>query len=117
MKISECIPIVSVSCIETAKSFFVDLLGFTVDFEVDAVVGLLHGSVLIYCIAENSENNRQPAGSANLNFMMDEVDELYSRCLAADVEILVEPDNRTYGQRDFAVRDQDGNVMVFSCGL
>ena len=117
MKISECIPIVSVSSIEAAKSFFVDLLGFTVDFEVDDVVGLLHGSVLIYCIAENCENNRQPAGSANLNFMVDEVDELYSRCVAAHVEILVEPDNRTYGQRDFAVRDQDGNVMVFSCSL
>ena len=117
MKISECIPIVSVSSIEAAKSFFVDLLGLTIDFEVDAVVGLLHGSVLIYCIAENSENNRQPAGSANLNFMMDEVDELYSRCVTAHVEILVEPDHSTYCQLDFAVLDQDVNVIVFSCGL
>ena len=115
--INECIPIVSVSSIEAAKVWFGDLLGFKVDFDAGEVVGLLHGNIVIYCITDTSENNRQPAGSANLNFMVDEVDDLYDKCVAVGIEVLVEPGDRPYGQRDFAIRDHDGNVYVFSCGL
>jgi len=29
--------------------------------------------------------------------------------------VIVEPGDRDYGQRDFAIRDPDGNVLVFGC--
>jgi len=49
--------------------------------------------------------------------MVDEVDELFSRCHEAGAEILIKPEDRAYGQRDFAIKDPDGNVLVFACGL
>ena len=116
-QITECIPIVTVSDIAKSMSFYTDTLGFRIDFDAGEVSGLLHGNVLIYLIAESSENKRKPAGSANLCFMVDEVDELYERCCAAGSEVLVKPGDRVYGQRDFAISDRDGNVLVFACGL
>ena len=114
--ISECIPIITIAEMERAKAFYSGVLGFRIDFDAGEVAGLLHGNVMIYLIAESSEHQRQPAGSANLNFMVDEVDGLYERCREAGVEVLVEPGDRVYGQRDFAIRDADGNVLVFACG-
>jgi len=29
--------------------------------------------------------------------------------------VIVEPGDRDYRQRDFAIRDPDGNVLVFGC--
>ncbi len=115
--INECIPIVSVSSVENAKVWFSELLGFRLDFDAGDVIGLVHGEILKNCIAESSHNNRQPAGSANLNFFVDEVDELYAKCVAAGVEVSVEPEDRSYGQRDFSIHDPDGNVFVFACSL
>ena len=116
-QIKECIPIVTVSRIEQSKTFYTETLGFKVDFDTGEVAGLLHGNVMIYLVSELSENRRQPAGSANLNFLVDEVDELFCRCVESGAEILVIPEDRTYGQRDFAIKDSDGNVLVFACGL
>ena len=115
--VSECIPIVTVSDINSSKEFYVETLGFKVDFDAGEIAGLLHGSVMLYLIDQSSENQRQPAGSANLSFMTDEVDELCERCRRAGAEVFVEPDDRPYGQRDFAVRDRDGNVLVFACAV
>jgi catechol 2,3-dioxygenase-like lactoylglutathione lyase family enzyme len=115
--ITECIPIIPVNDLTRAQGFYAETLGFSVDFDFEDVVGLLHGSVLIYLISAASPNCRQPAGSANLNFLVDEVDELFDRCKEADTTILVEPEDRPYGQRDFAVKDPDGNVLFFACGL
>ena len=70
-------------------------------------------NVLIYLIAESSENKRKPGGSANLSFMVDEVDELYERCCAAGSEVLVKPGDRVYGQRDFAISDCDAQKVGF----
>ena len=116
-QIKECIPIVVVSRIEQSKTFYTETLGFTVHFDTGEVVGLLHDKVMIYLVSELSEHRRQPAGSANLNFLVDEVDELFCRCVESGAEILVNPEDRTYGQRDFAIKDSDGNVLVFACGL
>ena len=114
-RISECIPIITVSSVDEAKLFYTDALGFRVDFDAGEVVGLLHGDVMIYLISDASANRRQEAGTANLNFMVDEVDDLFEQCRAAGAEVLVEPGDRSYGQRDFAIRDHDGNVLVFGC--
>lgn len=114
-QINECIPIVTVSEIDQSKAFYAETLGFHVDFDAGEVAGMLHGNVMIYLISESSENRRQPAGSSNLNFIVDEVDDLFARCREAGAEVIVEPGDRPYGQRDFAIRDRDGNVLVFGC--
>jgi catechol 2,3-dioxygenase-like lactoylglutathione lyase family enzyme len=113
----ECNPIITVSDITAAKSFYVDVLGFSVDFDTGEVLGLLKDDVLILLISQDSENVRQPPGSSNVSFLTSEVDQLYRNCVAANAEVLVTPGDRPYGQRDFAIRDPDGSVLSFGCAL
>ena len=113
----ECNPIITVRDVSEARRFYVDVIGFAVDFDVGDVAGLIKDNVLILLMGQDSENVRQPPGSSNISFLTDEVDLLYNKCLAARANILVEPGDRTYGQRDFALRDPDGNVLSFGCAI
>lgn len=114
----DCIPIITVRDVRRATGFYVDVLGFSLDFETGPphfVTGLFKDAVQVMLIGSDGVNVRQEPGTANLNFFADEVDELFSACLDAAVEVIVEPADRDYGQRDFAIRDPDGNVLVFGC--
>jgi catechol 2,3-dioxygenase-like lactoylglutathione lyase family enzyme len=114
----DCIPIITVRDVKRATSFYVDVLGFSVDFETgapDFVTGLFKDAVQVMLIGSDGVNVRQRPGTANVNFFADEVDDLFSACRNAAVEVIVEPGDRDYGQRDFAIRDPDGNVLVFGC--
>ena len=116
----DCTPILTVRDLERAKRLFVDVLGFRLDFEVgapDFVAGLFKDSVQVMLIGADGVNVRQAPGTANVHFLTDEVDDLFSTCREAGLEVLVEPGDRSYGQRDFAVRDADGNVLVFGRAL
>jgi catechol 2,3-dioxygenase-like lactoylglutathione lyase family enzyme len=116
----ECIPIITVRELEEAKDFYVDVLGFRLDFEAgapDFVAGLFKDAVQVLLIGADGANVRQKPGTANINFFTDEVDELFAICRESGVEVVIEPGDRPYGQRDFAIRDPDGNVMVFSCAF
>ena len=125
--VNGCIPVLTVSSIEQARSLYVDVLGFSVDFEfspdgagqgsVTKFVGLLHGDVMIHVIEESSDKARQPAGSGNISLFVDEIDELFTSCRRNGVTVIVEPGDRVYGQRDFAIRDDDGNVLTFGCEI
>jgi catechol 2,3-dioxygenase-like lactoylglutathione lyase family enzyme len=116
----DCIPIITVRDVERATRFYVDVLGFSLDFETGAphfVSGLFKDAVQLMLIGSDGVNVRQQPGTANLNFFADEVDELFSACRDAAVEVIIEPGDRDYGQRDFAIRDPDGNVLVFGCAV
>lgn len=113
----DCIPIIAVRNLERAKTFYMGLLGFGLDFDGSEVVGLLKDRVQIYLIVESSKNTRQEPGTGNLIILTHEVDELFERCRSAGVDVIVEPDDRPYGQRDFALRDPDGNVLIFACNI
>jgi catechol 2,3-dioxygenase-like lactoylglutathione lyase family enzyme len=111
----DCNPIITVSDIQEAKNFYIDVIGFDLDFDSGDVIGLVNSNVLILLIDQESENVRQPPGSSNISFLTDEVDSLFSRCASAKVDVIERPADRPYGQRDFAIRDRDGNVLNFGC--
>ena len=116
--LKDCIPIITVRNLERATRFYVDVLGFSLDFESGAphfVRGLFKDAVLVILVGSNGVNVRQQPGTSNLSFFADEVDELFSTCRNSAAEVIIEPGDRDYGQRDFAIRDPDGNVLVFGC--
>jgi catechol 2,3-dioxygenase-like lactoylglutathione lyase family enzyme len=119
-RLRDCIPIVTVRDVERAAKFYVDVLGFRLDFATgppDYVVGLFKDEVQLMLIGSNGVNARQQPGTANISFFADEVDQLFARCSDAAVEVIVAPGDRDYGQRDFAIHDPDGNVLVFACAV
>jgi len=110
-------PVLTVERLADATAFYCGVLGFQLDFDAGDVAGLVRDGVLVLLIDAESPNARQAAGSGNVSFLTTEVDALHRRCRTAGADIIVEPGDRPYGQRDFALRDPDGNVLVFGCAL
>ena len=116
-KFTSLTPIFSVSDLSKSIEFYTETLGFQLDFiygEPQFYAGLFKDSVELHLV---SKNLRQPVGSGNLSILTNEVDDLYQKLLNSKVEILVPPDDRDYGLRDFSCRDLDGNIIVFGTDI
>ena len=116
-KFTSLTPIFSVSDLSKSIEFYTDTLGFQLDFiygEPQFYAGLFKDSIELHLV---SKNLRQPAGSGNLSILSDEVDDLHQKLIEAKVQIIVPPDDRDYGLRDFSCRDPDGNIIVFGTDI
>ena len=112
-KFTSLTPIFSVSDLSKSIEFYTETLGFQLDFiygEPQFYAGLFKDSVELHLV---SKNLRQPAGSGNLSILTNEVDDLHQKLIDAKVQIIVPPDDRDYGLRDFSCKDLDGNIIVF----
>lgn len=56
--------------------------------------------------------HREP-GSAGTYVVTDQVDALYERARGAGAEVLRELADQDYGNREFAIRDPEGNLWSF----
>lgn len=52
-------------------------------------------------------------GTAGMYVVTDQVDALYERVKAAGTEIIMERSDQDYGNREFALRDPEGNLWSF----
>lgn len=115
-KFRKTTPILTVRDVSRSIDFFVKALGLKLDFvygEPSFYAGLYSNDLEIHIINENSSNARQPAGKSNLSILVDEVDNLYNNLKERGVEILIAPEDRDYGLRDFSCTDPDGNIFNF----
>ena len=115
-KFRKTTPILTVRDVSRSIDFFVNALGLKLDFvygEPSFYAGLYSNDLEIHIINENSSNARQPAGKSNLSILVDEVDNLYNNLKERGVEILIAPEDRDYGLRDFSCTDPDGNIFNF----
>jgi uncharacterized glyoxalase superfamily protein PhnB len=116
-KFTSLTPIFSVSDLSKSIEFYTDTLGFQLDFiygEPQFYAGLFKDSIELHLV---SKNLRQHAGSGNLSILTDEVDDLHQKLIEAKVQIIVPPDDRDYGLRDFSCKDLDGNIIVFGTDI
>ena len=119
-KFTGCVPIFAVHDIAKSMAFYVEHLGFEVDFvygDPEFYAGLIKDDVELHLIAETSPNAKQSAGNGYLSILTDEVDELCRKLIAANIEIVVPPGDRDYGLRDFNIQDPDGNVLILGAPL
>ena len=116
-KFTSLVPIFSVGDLSKSIEFYTETLGFQLDFvygEPQFYAGLFKDSIELHLV---SKNLRQPAGSGNLSILTDEVDDLHQKLIEAKVQIIVPPDDRDYGLRDFSCKDLDGNIIVFGTDI
>jgi uncharacterized glyoxalase superfamily protein PhnB len=59
------------------------------------------------------EGSMFDTGPSVVYISRDEVDSMYERAAAADVEILMKPTDQDYGSRDFVAKDHEGNIWCF----
>jgi uncharacterized glyoxalase superfamily protein PhnB len=95
---------------ETAR-FYKDRLGFTIGvlWEKPNYACVNRGGVFI----EFGEGRPAHVGSGVCYIHVDDVDAVYEELKARGASFVDAPEDRDYGSRDFRVRDNDGNLLIF----
>jgi catechol 2,3-dioxygenase-like lactoylglutathione lyase family enzyme len=103
---------IAVTDILAAYEFYTGKLGFLPGFTwgepVPTFAGVNLGEVQIFL----ELGNPNPDG-AGVYFVVGSADELFEYHRANGVEVVVTPDDREYGLRDFTVRDLHGHRLTF----
>jgi len=110
-------PSLLVRDLEHSLAFYRDVLGFTVDTawpEGEPTLAILdRGAVSVMIQTGGPGADGEPAFTGDLRFDVSDASGLASR-LRNEVEIEWGPEVYHYGRREFAVRDPDGYLLIFS---
>ena len=101
-----------VSDVETSIKYYVDVLGFSVDFRYKNLASVEYDAVLVY-LSGPGQDVKKAVGQGSIYIFCDEVDQYFQDIAAKGAEVVIAPDDRPYGMRDFAIKDQDGNIITF----
>lgn len=104
--------IFQVTNVEMAIKYYTNVLGFTLDFRYNDLAGLKYDDILIY-LSGPGQGVKKAVGQGSIYIFCDEIDEYFQDISDRGVFVEVVPDDRPYGMRDFAISDQDGNVLTF----
>lgn len=115
MKTKAIIPIFYVVDVDDAAGYCTRVLGFAQSFRYGTYVGLRMGSFELH-ITDPGEP-RQIVGSGSAYVICEEVDGYFLSIKAAGAKLKCDPADRTYGMRDFAIFDLDGNQLSFGCDV
>ena len=115
--IKQAIPVLHVNGIESAQSFYCNLLGFTQLFayRVDETkadpcyMGLARDDARLHI---SSFSGDAVAGGV-VYLLVDDVDALHEELLRKHVSIAMPPTDQSWGNREMYVRDPDGNSIRF----
>jgi len=109
-------PVLHVSDLNAAITFYTSVLGFTEEFRwEDFYAGLHFGTVDVHLAMGSGPFNR-PIGGANLYFTLDspgDVDAYYVDIVAKGAHVDKGPKDYPYRIRDFVAFDPDGNMLSF----
>jgi catechol 2,3-dioxygenase-like lactoylglutathione lyase family enzyme len=110
VKLRSTVPVLPVSDIADASTFYSDRLGFTVDFEAGDDIGVARDEALLHLDGVVNAG----AGMVTCRIEADGVDDLYAELEPAGVIDPEEPIRTTpWGSRQFSVRDCCGNRLTF----
>lgn len=111
----ELIPRLPVLDLQRTMQFYVEVLGFRMDVSwpegQPTFVILSRGAASIGFFA--GEHQAGPAGYAELYFRVTEAAALHEQ-LASHVSIEWGPEVYGYGRREFAIRDPDARLVIFT---
>lgn len=110
-------PSLRVTDLDASLAFYKDLLGFGVDTlwpeEAPTLAILDRGPVHLTIQTGGCAGESEPSFTGDLRFDVAGVESLAS-ALRGRVEIEWGPEVYPYGRREFAVRDPDGYLLIFS---
>ena len=112
----KAVPEIPVSNVENAAGYYVNVLGFHLDWGNDqgGIGGISQGDCRMFLTNAAFRQNYESGGPImvwlNLN-SKHEVDELYHRWRKAGAKVLSEPEDKPWHLREFRVADLDGNQL------
>jgi uncharacterized glyoxalase superfamily protein PhnB len=108
-------PILPVSNAQETAKFYNEILGFEIEIiwtnPPYAVVARDR------TIIEFGEGRKNFAGTGVCIIFVSNVDVIYSEFSNKDIEFVVDIADRDYGSRDFRIKDNNGNLLIFSSPL
>ena len=118
-ELKDAVPILDVRDVETALRFYVERLGFQVDFryedDPDNYAGVRRGGVCLHMQWQHEDLFKSgQAGRLRVRILVDDPDALFEEYRVRGVV-----DERTrigdtpWGTREFGFRDSDGNGLIF----
>ena len=127
MKFNSLIPELSVSSIETSKDFYVNKLGFKIEYERKEDKFIFISFKNNQIILEEINNNwsvgllEYPFGRGiNFEMTVSNIDELYNKVKASNITLFKDlmisnyrKDNKTIVQKEFLIQDPDGYLLRF----
>lgn len=105
--------VIHVKDLNRSIPYYVDILGFSLDFQYGEYVGIKHGDVFLHLSSSLNPGRKKAPGSGHVCIECDEVNTYYEDLIKRGATISVPLDQRPYGMNDFAVDDPDGNTLVF----
>jgi len=111
MRTENAIPVLGVMNLERSRRFYVDGLGFSVDWGCEpgwfiGSVGRDGHSIML--------SEEEPSGMT-VWIGVEDIVPFYEACVAVGAEVVVPPQNRPWAY-EFRVKDPDGNVLWFGSG-
>lgn len=111
-KLVACVPVMTVSHIAEATLAY-EKLGFAAEFQVGDppfYAGIQRDGIGIH-LQQDDGSGRVGQGSCYM--IVDDVNDLWSQVEGSGLQIVEPIGDRSYGMRDFYVKDTDGNTIGF----
>jgi len=113
-KFPMAIPEIPVSNVEKAAEYYVNALGFHLDWysEQDGIGAISQGECRMFLTNPAFHQHEGNGATVMVWLNLDskqEVDELYHRWRTAGAKVLAEPEDKPWHLREFRVADLDGN--------
>ena len=112
MKITAAASVIPVTNLDASIQFFTESMGFHQKFRVEQYAGLERENCLLHLSHESNPNTGAP-GSATVYLFCEDVDGIYDQLIGRGVAVTSEPQDYSYGMRDFEAVDIDGNRFTF----
>lgn len=116
MTFPSAVPEIPVANVAEAASYYVDALGFALDWGDDqgGIAGISRGDCRLYLA--NSAFRERHGNLAPALFWLNlgskaEVDELFAEWKARQARLLSEPEDKPWMLREFTAADLDGNLI------
>ncbi len=119
MKLPAPVPEIPVASIDRAVSYYVDSLGFTINWgnEEGGIAGISSGDCRLFLTSHSFRGSPQPPAPVVIWLNLDsseEVDSLFAEWKATHAIIVSEPEDKPWNLHEFTVADVDGNqIRVF----
>ena len=127
MKFNSLIPELSVSSIETSKDFYVNKLGFKIEYERKEDKFIFISFKNNQIMLEEINNNwsvgllEYPFGRGiNFEMTVSNIEKLYNKVKASNITLFKDlmisnyrKDNKTIVQKEFLIQDPDGYLLRF----
>jgi uncharacterized glyoxalase superfamily protein PhnB len=118
-RLDDVVPILDVHNVETALRFYVDRLGFQIDFrneeQPDNYAGVRRDGVCLHMQWQHAEEfENGTAGPLRVRIAVDDPDALFEEYRGKGaLDERAQLRDTPWGTREFGVRDADGNGLIF----